>query len=204
MEPTGFRRLHSFGKIGIMIDTGHAIVISGPTAVGKGTVLAELRKRAPEIEYSVSATTRSPRPGEIDGVHYYFVTAERFDELIASGEMLEWALVHGLHRYGTPRGPVAQAIAAGKRIILEVDLDGARQIRKSLPEARQIFIAPPSFEELVSRLRGRGTEDPAEQARRLETARVELAAQDEFDAVVVNDDVANATAHLLHIINESA
>lgn len=187
-----------------MIDTGHAIVISGPTAVGKGTVLAELRKRAPEIEYSVSATTRSPRPGEIDGVHYYFVTAERFDELIASGEMLEWALVHGLHRYGTPRGPVAQAIAAGKRIILEVDLDGARQIRKSLPEARQIFIAPPSFEELVSRLRGRGTEDPAEQARRLETARVELAAQDEFDAVVVNDDVVNATAHLLHIINESA
>lgn len=187
-----------------MTNTGHAIVISGPTAVGKGTVLAEVRKRAPGIQYSVSATTRLPRPGEIDGVHYYFVSDDRFDELVTSNMMLEWALVHGLHRYGTPREPVEHAIAAGKTIILEVDLDGARQIRESMPEARQIFIAPPSFDELVSRLRGRGTEDAAEQSRRLETARVELAAQDEFDFVVVNDDVANATAQLLHIINESA
>ncbi len=193
------------GTIGYMTDahdshtTAQAYVVAGPSGVGKGTILASLCDRAPECWLSISATTRSPRPGEIDGVHYFFLTEKEFDRLLAEGNMLEWAVVHGKHRYGTPRGPVEDALAHGKTVILEVDLDGARQIRSSMPQVRQIFIAPPSFDVLERRLRSRATETEEQIRRRLETARVELAAADEFDIVLVNDSVARATDELLHI-----
>lgn len=177
-----------------------AFVLTGPTAVGKGTVIAELRKRLPSLWFSISATTRSARPGEVDGVNYYFVTHDEFDRLVAEGRMLEWALVHGLNKYGTPRGPVEEALAEGRTVLLEVDLAGARQIRQSMPEAYQIFLAPPSWEDLKARLRGRGTEGEEEQLRRLETAKVELAAEGEFDEVVVNETVAQATEDILKIM----
>ncbi len=175
-------------------------IIAGPTAVGKGTLMAELRRRHPDLFVSVSATTREPRPGEIDGVHYHFVTDTEFDRLVAAGQMLEWALVHGAHRYGTPRRPVEECLAAGKPVVLEIDLDGARQVRCSMPEAQLIFIAPPNWEELVKRLRCRGTEDATEQERRLITARAELAAESEFDHLVINDTVSRATDELEGLI----
>ena len=171
-------------------------VLAGPTAVGKGTVVAELRRRHPDLFVSVSATTRQPRPGEADGVHYHFVSDEDFDSLVASGQMLEWALVHGAYRYGTPRGPVQDRLDAGCPALLEIDLAGARQVRRAMPEARLVFLAPPSWDELVRRLAGRGTENPQEQERRLATARAEMEAADEFDHIVVNDTVASATAQL--------
>ena len=185
------------------MSAGKVFVITGPTAVGKGTVERELLAHHPELWWSVSATTRKPRPGEVHGQSYYFVSEDEFDELVNSGNMLEWALVHKVHRYGTPRKPVEQALAEGKTAILELDLAGARQVRESLPEAVQVFIAPPSWEDLVARLIGRGTEAPEEQARRLDTARTELAAADEFDYVVTNDTVAHATAELERIIGLS-
>lgn len=175
-------------------------VIAGPTAVGKGTLMAELRRRHPGLFVSVSATTRAPRPGEVDGVHYHFVSDAEFDRLVDEGQMLEWALVHRRYRYGTPRQPVEARLAAGEPAVLEIDLDGARQVRGSMPQSRLIFIAPPSWEELVRRLQGRGTEQPAEQQRRLETARTEMAAQAEFDHVVVNDTVSRATDELEGLI----
>lgn len=178
-------------------------VLSGPTAVGKGTVLKELLRVAPHLWYSISATTRPPRPGEVDGVNYYFVSNEEFDRLVESGDMLEWAVVHGVNRYGTPRQPVLDAIASGETAILELDLAGARQVRQSMPEAMQIFLAPPSWKELVNRLHGRGTETPEDQARRLESAKVELAAEEEFDAVVINETVSQATEEILHIIEDN-
>lgn len=180
-------------------DAVPVFVIAGPSGVGKGTVLHEFISRAPDCWVSISATTRPPRPGEVDGVHYYFVSDERFDEMIAGNELLEWAVVHGKHRYGTPRLPVEEAVAAGRTVILEVDLAGARQIRHSLPEAQQIFL-PPSWEELEHRLRGRGTESPEQIERRLATARTEMEAQSEFDMVVRNDSVSRATDELLHIM----
>lgn len=166
-------------------------------------MIAELRKEMPDLWFSISATTRAPRPGEVDGVNYFFVTHEEFDRLVAEGQMLEWAVVHGLNKYGTPRGPVDEALAQGRTVLLEVDLAGARQIRESMPEATQIFLAPPSWEELEARLRGRGTESAEEQRRRLETAKVELAAEGEFDEVVVNITVAQATEDILKIMAES-
>lgn len=175
-------------------------VLAGPTAVGKGTLVAELRRRHPELFISISATTRAPRPGEEDGIHYHFVSNEEFDRLVAENQMLEWALVHGRNRYGTPRGPVEAELAAGRPAILEIDLDGARQVRASMPEACLVFIAPPSWEDLVARLEGRGTEDATEQACRLETAQREMEAQGEFDVVVVNDTVARATDELEEIL----
>ena len=181
-------------------DAVPVFVIAGPSGVGKGTVLHEFISRAPDCWVSISATTRPPRPGEVDGVHYYFVSDERFDEMIAGNELLEWAVVHGKHRYGTPRLPVEEAVAAGRTVILEVDLAGARQIRHSLPEAQQIFLLPPSWEELEHRLRGRGTESPEQIERRLVTARTEMEAQSEFDMIVRNDSVSRATDELLHIM----
>jgi guanylate kinase len=172
-------------------------VLAGPTAVGKGTISTDVRVRYPQVWLSVSATTRPPRPGEIDGVHYLFVSPEKFDAMVESGEMLEWAIVHGRNRYGTPRGPVEEHLAAGVPTLLEIDLQGARQVRDSMPDARFVFLAPPSFEELERRLVGRGTEDDAERARRLETARVELAAESEFDVTIVNDEVRRATDELV-------
>ncbi len=172
-------------------------VLAGPTAVGKGTVSADVRARYPQVWLSVSATTRPPRPGEVDGVHYLFVTPEEFDAMVAAGEMLEWAVVHGRNRYGTPRRPVEEHLAAGVPTLLEIDLQGARQVRETMPEARFVFLAPPSFEELERRLVGRGTEDAEERERRLATARVELAAESEFDVTIVNDDVRRATDELV-------
>ena len=176
------------------------IVLAGPTAVGKGTVVRALREREPDVWISVSATTREPRAGEIDGVHYYFVTPEEFDAMIAGGELLEWATVHGVHRYGTPRGPVTSHLAVGIPTLLEIDLQGARQVRETMPDALFVFLAPPSWEELVSRLVGRGTEGEEERERRLATARLELEAESEFDAVIVNDTVEAAAAQLERLI----
>ena len=177
------------------------VVLAGPTAVGKGTVSAYIREHHPEVQLSVSATTRKPRPGEIDGVHYYFVSDAGFDRMIADHELLEWAVVHNSYRYGTPRTPIEAALSEGKRVLLEIDLQGARQVRKAMPDALLIFLLPPSWEELVRRLTGRGTESSEEQQRRLETAKVELAAQDEFDAKVVNREVGQAAAEVVELMN---
>jgi guanylate kinase len=175
-------------------------VLAGPTAVGKGTVTAWLREHHPEIWISVSVTTRKRRPGEVDGVHYHFVSDEEFDRLVADGELLEWAVVHQHARYGTPRGPVLDALAEGRQALLEIDLQGARQVRERMPEARFVFLAPPSWEELVRRLVGRGTEDEAERERRLATARAELAAEKEFDATVVNRTIPAAAEELVELM----
>ncbi|WP_024288192.1 guanylate kinase [Cellulomonas sp. KRMCY2] len=175
-------------------------VLAGPTAVGKGTVSADVRARYPQVWLSVSATTRPPRPGEVDGVHYYFVDGAAFDAMAARGELLEWAVVHGRNRYGTPRGPVLEQLAAGRPALLEIDLAGARQVRAAMPDARFVFLAPPSWEELERRLVGRGTEDAEERARRLATARIELAAESEFDHVIVNDEVHRATDELIEVM----
>ncbi len=136
-------------------------VLAGPTAVGKGTIAAEVRRRYPEVWLSVSATTRRPRPGEVDGVHYRFVDDAEFDRMVEQGELLEWAVVHGSARYGTPRRPVEQALAEGRAALLEIDLQGARQVRRSMPDALFVFLRPPSWDELVRRLVGRGTETEA-------------------------------------------
>lgn len=180
------------------------LVLAGPTAVGKGTVAAHIRERHPEIHLSVSATTRAPRPGEIDGVHYFFVSEDEFDRMIAGDELLEHATVHNRFRYGTPRAPIDAALAAGKTVLLEIDLQGARQVREADPRATLIFLLPPTWDELVARLVGRGTEDAEERARRLRTARVELAAQDEFDYLVVNDEVPRAAAEVVELSDASA
>lgn len=178
-------------------------VLAGPTAVGKGTVVRALREREPDVWISVSATTRAPRPGEIEGVDYFFVTPERFDEMIAGDELLEWATVHGVNRYGTPRQPVVRHLADGVPVLLEIDLQGARQVRTTMPDALFVFLAPPTWEELVARLVGRGTEGPQERERRLATAREELAAESEFDAVIVNDTVDAAAAELERVIEST-
>lgn len=180
------------------------LVLAGPTAVGKGTVAAHIREHNPEIHLSVSATTRAPRPGEIDGVHYYFVDDAEFDRLIAEDELLEYAVVHNRSRYGTPRAPIDAALAAGKTVLLEIDLQGARQVRKAEPAATLIFLLPPTWDELVQRLVGRGTEGAEERARRLRTAKVELAAQNEFDHLIVNEDVAAAAAEVVELSSSSA
>ncbi|WIK83348.1 guanylate kinase [Micrococcus lylae] len=175
-------------------------VLAGPTAVGKGTVSAYIRDNYPQVWLSVSATTRDARPGEEEGVHYFFVTADEFDDLVARDQMLEWAVVHGVHRYGTRRDRVQEAVDAGRHVLLEIDLQGARQVREAMPEATFVFLSPPSWDELVSRLTGRGTESAEEQRRRLETARLELAAEPEFDAVVVNDRVESAAKELVGLM----
>ncbi|NUL48654.1 guanylate kinase [Cellulosimicrobium funkei] len=175
-------------------------VLAGPTAVGKGTVSRFIREHYPQVWLSVSATTREPRPGEVEGEHYFFVGPERFDELVARGQMLEWAVVHGVNRYGTRRDTVQRALDEGQHVLLEIDLQGARQVRRALPEATFVFLSPPDWDELVHRLVGRGTESAEEQRRRLETARLELAAEPEFDAVVVNDTVERAAQELVRIM----
>ncbi|GAB3272966.1 guanylate kinase [Arthrobacter pigmenti] len=175
-------------------------MLAGPTAVGKGTVSTYIRDNYPHVWLSISATTRPPRPGETDGVHYFFVAPERFDELVATGQMLEWAVVHGKNRYGTLRSTVEQAVAEGKAVLLEIDLQGARQVREQMPEANFVFLAPPSWDEMVRRLVGRGTESADEQQRRLETAKLELAAESEFDHTVVNDNVPRAAAELVSLM----
>jgi guanylate kinase len=175
-------------------------VLSGPTAVGKGTVVTRLSQQHPEIFVSVSVTTRPPRRGEVDGVHYHFVSDAEFDALIAEGALLEWAIVHGVHRYGTPRDPMLRALDEGRPALLEIDLQGARQVKSNCPDARFVFLAPPSWEELVRRLVGRGTESAVQQQRRLETARAELAAHAEFDYVVVNREIGQAVEDLVALV----
>ena len=180
------------------------VVLAGPTAVGKGTVSRFIRETYPEVLLSVSATTRPPRPGEIEGEHYYFVSDDEFDAMLARGEFLEHATVHNAYKYGTPRPPVEKALADGKSVLLEIDIQGARAVKAAMPEALLVFLLPPTTEELVRRQLGRGTEGPEEQARRLETAKVELAAQDEFDVKVVNHEVGQAAREVVELLDVPA
>ncbi|GHF08901.1 guanylate kinase [Pseudolysinimonas yzui] len=180
------------------------VVLAGPTAVGKGTVSRHIRETYPDVLLSVSATTRPPRPGEVDGEHYYFVSDAEFDAMIARGELLEHATVHNASRYGTPRPPIDRALAEGKSVLLEIDLQGARAVKAAMPEALLVFLLPPTWDELVRRLVGRGTESAEEQQRRLDTAKVELAAQDEFDVKVVNRDVGQAAREVVELLDVPA
>jgi len=179
------------------------VVLAGPTAVGKGTVAADVRQRHPEVWISVSATTRLPRPGELDGVHYWFVDDAQFDAMIENGDLLEWAVVHRAARYGTPRKPVEKVLAEGRSAMLEIDLQGARQVRASMSDALFVFLKPPSWDELVRRLVGRGTETEEERERRLVTAREELAAETEFDVSIVNHEVHAAAEELVALMLQS-
>ncbi|MFI9329026.1 guanylate kinase [Kitasatospora sp. NPDC052868] len=174
-------------------------VLSGPSGVGKSTVVAHMRKQHPEVWLSVSATTRHPRPGEQNGVQYHFVDNDEFDKLIANGELLEWAVFAG-NRYGTPRSAVLEKLERGEPVLLEIDLQGARQVRESMPEAQLVFLAPPSWDELVRRLTGRGTEAQDVIEKRLEAATVELAAEEEFDTTLVNTSVEQVAAELLALL----
>jgi guanylate kinase len=176
------------------------VVFAGPSGVGKSSVVHELRRLCPDLWFSVSATTRQRRPGEVDGRDYHFVSRAEFDRMIAQGELLEWAEIHrGMHRSGTPRALVERRLAQGLPVLVEVDLNGARALR-AVPEAFLVFLAPPSWDDLVRRLVGRGTESAEVIERRLRTAKEELAAQDEFDAVVVNTDVQSAAKELLTLV----
>ena len=154
----------------------------------------------PQVWVSISATTRPPRPGEQDGREYYFVSDAEFDELVATDGLLEWAQVHGAARYGTPLAPVLAAVDADRRVLLEIELQGSRQVRRRLPGARYVFIAPPDAETLLARLRGRGTESEEQVRRRLQTAQTELAAAGEFDHVVVNDELGASVAELVELL----
>jgi guanylate kinase len=176
-------------------------VLSGPSGVGKGTVVRKVRELYPHVWVSVSCTTRMPRPGEREGREYRFVTREQFHALADAGDLLEFAEFAG-NLYGTPRAPVEARLAAGEPTLLEIDLQGARQVRAAMPDAQLVFLAPPSWEELERRLSGRGTELTAAVTARLEQARVERAAADEFDVVVVNDDVDRAAASLVALIEQ--
>lgn len=178
-------------------------VLSGPSGVGKTTLAKHVREAHPEVWLSVSATTREPRPGEVDGVHYFFYGRPAFEELIAKGEFLEHAEYAG-NMYGTPRHAVEQRLESGQPVLLEIELQGARQIRAAMPAARLVFLAPPSWEVLEQRLRGRGTEPEDVIERRLETGRVELAAESEFDVTIVNTTVEAAAAELVALVTGSA
>jgi guanylate kinase len=174
-------------------------VLSGPSGVGKGTVVAVLRRLAPHVWVSVSCTTRAPRPGEVDGVAYHFIDDAEFDRLVSAGALLEHAEFAG-NRYGTPRRPVLEHLAAGVPTLLEIDLQGARQVRAAMPDAQFVFLAPPSPDVLVHRLGGRGTESAAALSERLAQAQVELAAEPEFDHVIVNTQVEQAAADLAALL----
>ncbi|MFL0275098.1 guanylate kinase [Mycobacterium sp. SMC-19] len=186
-------------------NAGRVVVLSGPSAVGKSSVVRCLRERVPDLYFSVSATTRAPRPGEVDGVDYRFVSPAEFDRLVEKNELLEWADIHGgLQRSGTPAAPVVDATRSGRPVLIEVDLAGARAIKKALPEAVTVFLAPPDWETLQARLAGRGTETAEVMQRRLATARTELAAQGDFDAVVVNGRLETACSELVSLLVDTA
>ena len=182
---------------------GNLFVISGPSGAGKGTLVARLLDAVDDAWVSVSVTTRSPRPGEIDGIHYFFASDEEFDRLVAEDGLLEWANVHGC-RYGTPRKTVEEHIANGEQVILEIDVQGAFQVRESMPGARLVFIEPPSLEVLEARLRGRGTETEDVIEKRMKTALLELSRKMEYDIRLVNDDLDVATSELIAYIDEQA
>jgi guanylate kinase len=175
--------------------SGKLIVLTGPSGVGKGTLMRSLLQRHPELYYSVSATTRAPRPGEVDGKNYYFISRSKFEQLVAQGEFLESAEFAGNY-YGTPREAVLNQVQSGKLVVLEIELEGARQIRTSFPQALSIFILPPSFEELERRIRGRGQDSEEAIARRLQRAKEEIQAADEFDIQIVNDDFETALSSI--------
>lgn len=179
--------------------TGRLIVLTGPSGVGKGTLLRLLLQRHPELYLSTSATTRNPRPGEEHGQHYYFVTPEKFQDMVNKGELLEWAEFAG-NCYGTPRHPVEEKIHQGKWVILEIELEGARQIRKNFPGALRVLVLPPSMEELEYRIRSRGQDSDEAIARRLTRARAEIAAAHEFDVQVTNDDLEAALSRIEQIL----
>jgi len=180
---------------------GRVVVLSGPSAVGKSTLVRCLRERIPDLRFSVSVTTRAPRPGEVDGVDYHFVTPAEFQQLIDQGALLEWAEIYGgLHRSGTLAEPVRDAVSSGHPVLIEVDLAGARAIKQAMPDVITVFVAPPSWEVLESRLVGRGTETPEAIRRRLRTARTELAAQGDFDRVVVNSRLETACSELVSLL----
>lgn len=183
------------------LSDGHVVVLAGPAGVGKSTVVARLQDEVPNLFFSVSMTTREPRPGEVHGQDYIYVSREEFEQNIDSGLMLEWAEIHGgLQLSGTPRTPVEDAIAASRPVLIEVDLVGARNVKELMPDAQTVFLAPPSWEVLVERLQGRGTETEEVIKRRLETAKVEMAAQSEFDHIVVNDDVDKTVADIAELL----
>ena len=179
--------------------TARLTVLAGPSGVGKGSVCAVVRRRHPQVWLSVSVTTRAPRPGETEGVEYHFVDDAEFDRLVAQGQLLEFDRHMGA-AYGTPRAPVEARLAQGEPVLLEIDINGARQVRQAVPDAQLVFLAPPSFDELARRLVGRGTEDPARVRDRLDRARIEMAAEDEFDVVVVNDDLERAADALVALM----
>lgn len=176
-------------------NSGRLTVITGPSGVGKGTLVKQLLERHPNIWLSVSATTRAPREGEMEGQSYFFHSREQFDRLVKSGGLLEWAEFAG-NSYGTPRQPVEEHLRHGSPVLLEIELEGARQVRRSFANGFQIFLAPPSFEELERRIRGRGTDAEEAIQRRLQRAELELQAKEEFDAVVMNDSLERALAEL--------
>lgn len=182
---------------------GNLFVLSGPSGAGKGTLVARLLERVPSCWVSVSATTRAPRPGEVDGIHYFFMGRTAFSQLVAEGGFLEWAQVHD-NCYGTLRSRVQEHIDAGDQVILEIDVQGAFQVREAMPNAHLVFIEPPSLEELERRLRGRGTETEEVIAKRMKTAQVELAQKMEYDVQVVNDDLERATEELVSYVTSFA
>lgn len=180
---------------------GRVVVLSGPSGVGKSTIVRRLREQVPDLHFSVSATTRDRRPGEVDGVDYHFVTPERFQQLIDAGDLLEWAEIHnGLQRSGTLAAPVSDAVADGHPVLIEVDLAGAEAVKRAMPEVVTVFLAPPNWEALEQRLTDRGTETPEVMTRRLATARAELAAQGDFDVVIVNSQLESACAELVSLL----
>ncbi len=179
------------------------IVLAGPAGVGKGSIVKWILDNTDDFILSVSATTRDPRPGEVDGVHYHFVTEESFRALISQNEMLEWAQVHGRHLYGTPLSELSRAEAQNKHLLLEIDLQGARQVREKMPHALMIFINPPSFEELERRLRSRGTETEEQIQTRLSTARTELAAAGEFDYQLTNLDLEACAREVVELVQKA-
>jgi len=192
--------VHDYQQLRNMRWPAQAIVLLGPSGVGKGTIVSQIIQDHPDVYVSISATTRQPRSTEVDGVSYFFTSEPEFTAMIGRGELLEWAQVHGQHFYGTPREPIDKALAVGKPVLFEIDLQGARQIKETMPEVRTVFLLPPSWDELVKRLRTRATESEEEIQLRLNTAWGELAQQDEFDVRLVNDDVRKTAQQVVDLM----